>query len=194
MHTFFSSGSGILAKDGIVIAADKAIVSSLLDQVIINADIEYLNLSIFQETEKEKIYRIDNHVVCAVAGWTADANILINHARLISQRFLFSFNEPQPVEQLIVRVCDTKQSYTQFGGLRPFGVSFLIAGWDRHFGFQLYHTDPAGNYTGWRATAIGQNNQSAQALLRQVSLIVVTVSSVNRRPSIEGTLIKSMDT
>lgn len=103
-----------------------------------------------------------------MAGWTADANILIGHARLVSQRFLFSFNEPQPVEQLIVRICDTKQSYTQFGGLRPFGVSFLIAGWDEHFGFQLYHTDPAGNYTGWRATAIGQNNQSAQALLRQV--------------------------
>lgn len=146
-----SSTLGILAKDGVVIAADKAIVSSLLDQ----------------ETEKEKIYRIDNHVACAVAGWTADANILINHARLIAQRFLFSFNEPQPVEQLIVRICDTKQSYTQFGGLRPFGVSFLVAGWDQHFGFQLYHTDPAGNYTGWKATAIGQNNQSAQALLRQ---------------------------
>jgi len=44
-------------------------------------------------------------------------------------------------------------------GLRPFGVSFLYAGWDRHYGFQLYHSDPSGNYAGWRATCIGANDQ-----------------------------------
>ena len=37
-------------------------------------------------------------------------------------------------------------------GLRPFGVSFLYAGWDIHHGFQLYHSDPSGNYGGWKAT------------------------------------------
>ena len=58
---------------------------------------------------------------------------------------LFSFvpsQEPIPVEQLVQLVCDLKQSYTQFGGLRPFGVSFLVAGWDEHHGFQLYQSDP----------------------------------------------------
>ena len=43
-----------------------------------------------------------------------------------------------PVEQLVRAICDVKQSYTQYGGLRPFGVSFLFAGYDRHHGFQLY--------------------------------------------------------
>lgn len=51
------------------------------------------------------------------------------------------------------------KAYTQFGGLRPFGVSFLFTGWDEHHGFQLYHSDPSGNYGGWKATAIGANNQ-----------------------------------
>ena len=54
----------------------------------------------------------------------------------------------------------TRQAYTQFGGLRPFGVSFLFTGWDEHHGFQLYHSDPSGNYGGWKATAIGANNQA----------------------------------
>ena len=62
---------------------------------------------------------------------------------------------------MIVQICDKKQGYTQFGGLRPFGVSFLFAGYDDHHGFQLYHTDPSGNYSGWKATAIGVNNQTA---------------------------------
>ncbi|PFH33034.1 putative proteasome subunit alpha type [Besnoitia besnoiti] len=146
-----SSTLGILAKDGVVLAADKMITSKLLDQ----------------GRTKEKIYKVDDHVMCAVAGLTADANILISQARLIGQRYLYAYDEPQPLEQLVLQICDVKQSYTQFGGLRPFGVSFLFAGWDRHHGFQLYHTDPSGNYSGWKATAIGVNNQSAQTILKQ---------------------------
>ena len=56
----------------------------------------------------------------------------------------------------------TAQAYTQFGGLRPFGVSFLFTGWDEHHGFQLYQSDPSGNYGGWKATAIGANNQASK--------------------------------
>ncbi|CDJ57230.1 proteasome subunit alpha type 4, subunit, putative [Eimeria maxima] len=146
-----SSTLGILAKDGVVLAADKMVTSKLLDH----------------GRAKEKLYKVDNHVMCAVAGLTADANILINQARVNAQRFLYQYGEPQPIEQLVVQICDIKQSYTQFGGLRPFGVSFLFAGWDKHYGFQLYHTDPSGNYSGWKATAIGVNNQSAQTILKQ---------------------------
>jgi len=65
---------------------------------------------------------------------------------------------------VLTRVATT--GYTQFGGLRPFGVSFLYAGWDRHYGFQLYMSDPSGNYGGWRATCIGANNQAAQSILK----------------------------
>merc|ERR1719424_1544455 len=113
------------------------------------------------------MYKLDGHIACAVAGITADANILINKARLTAQRYQYAYDEPQPVEQLVQALCDDKQGYTQFGGLRPFGVSFLFAGYDEHFGFQLYHTDPSGNFSGWKATAIGQNNQTAQSLLKQ---------------------------
>lgn len=52
-------------------------------------------------------------------------------------------------------------------GLRPFGVSLLYAGYDSHYQFQLYHSDPSGNYSGWKATCIGANNGTAQSLLKQ---------------------------
>ncbi len=35
-----------------------------------------------------------------------------------------------PVEELVKYICDYKQSYTQFGGSRPFGVAFMYAGFD----------------------------------------------------------------
>lgn len=52
-------------------------------------------------------------------------------------------------------------------GLRPFGVSILYGGWDAHHSFQLYHSDPSGNYSGWKATCIGSNNGTATSLLKQ---------------------------
>lgn len=52
-------------------------------------------------------------------------------------------------------------------GLRPFGVSIIYAGFDPHYRFQLYHSDPSGNYSGWKATCIGANSGTAQSLLKQ---------------------------
>lgn len=40
-------------------------------------------------------------------------------------------------------------------------------GWDPLYGFQLYQSDPSGNYSGWKATCIGANNSSASSLLKQ---------------------------
>ncbi|KAL3699955.1 hypothetical protein R1sor_017977 [Riccia sorocarpa] len=141
---------GVLAKDGVVLAAEKRVISKLLAT----------------SKSTEKMYKIDDHVACAVAGIMADANILINTARLQAQRYTLAYQEPMPVEQLVQSLCDTKQGYTQFGGLRPFGVSFLFAGYDKKFGFQLYMSDPSGNYGGRKAGAIGANNQAAQSMLK----------------------------
>ena len=106
-------------------------------------------------------------MICAVAGMTADANILINYARQAAQRYLLTYNEEIPCEQLVRRMCDLKQGYTQHGGLRPFGVSFIYAGYDPQRQFQLYQSNPSGNYGGWKATSVGANNASAQSLLKQ---------------------------
>ena len=54
----------------------------------------------------------------------------------------------------------------RYGGQRPFGVKFLFAGYDAHFGYQLYLSDPSGNYSGWKATCLGQNANSGQSILK----------------------------
>jgi 20S proteasome subunit alpha 3 len=62
---------------------------------------------------------------------------LIDYARRVSLDHTIRFDEDIPVEQLISILCDLKQSYTQIGGLRPYGVSFIFGGWDEHYGFQV---------------------------------------------------------
>ncbi|KAG7664120.1 PRE9 [[Candida] subhashii] len=142
---------GILSTEGVVLACEKKVTSKLLDN----------------DGSAEKLYVINDNMICAVAGMTADASILVNNARINAQQYLKTYNEQIPCEILIKRVCDIKQGYTQHGGLRPFGVSFLYAGYDDRYQFQLFTSNPSGNYSGWKATSIGANNSAAQTLLKK---------------------------
>lgn len=142
---------GILAKDGILLAAERRNTNKLLDGAIFS----------------EKIYKLNDDMVCSVAGITSDANVLTNELRVIAQRYQLNYGEPMPCEQLVSYLCDIKQAYTQYGGKRPFGVSILYMGWDKHYGYQLYQSDPSGNYGGWKATCIGNNSGAAVSILKQ---------------------------
>ena len=158
---------GILSNEGIVLAAERRNTNKLLDEVF----------------HSEKIYKLNDDMVCSVAGITSDANLLTNELRLIGQRYKYSYGESIPCEQLVSWLCDIKQAYTQSGGKRPFGVSILYMGWDKHYGFQLYQSDPSGdinsglvfctiiyypgNYGGWKATCIGNNWNAAVSMLKQ---------------------------
>jgi len=164
----------IRSIEGVVLATEKKSASSLLEEV----------------KRSKKMYQGDLHVMCAVSGITADANILINKARLTCQRYMFAYQEKVPVEYLVQHICDHKQQYTQFGGLRPFGVSYL-SGWDKHYGFQLYQTDPSENYGGWKATSIGTNSAAAASILKSDYKDVI---GLNRALSLTiEVLTKTMD-
>jgi 20S proteasome subunit alpha 3 len=130
---------GILCADGVVLATEKQVTSVLLEKTI----------------QSEKIYQVDSHIYCVASGLTADSNMLIDYAREVGQEFRKTFRNPMQVEQLVMRVSDLKQSYTQYGGMRPFGTSFIFAGYDSRNKFQLFTTDPAGNYLKWKAIAHG---------------------------------------
>jgi len=145
------TGLGILAKDGILLAAERRNTNKLLDGAIFS----------------EKIYKLNDDMVCSVAGITSDANVLTNELRVIAQRYQLNYGEPMPCEQLVSYLCDIKLAYTQYGGKRPFGVSILYMGWDKHYGYQLYQSDPSGNYGGWKATCIGNNSGAAVSILKQ---------------------------
>lgn len=162
MEAISMAGSclGILANDGILLAAERRNTNKLLDEVFTSEKIYKLNeyvthLKNLRDLQKSYAFR---DMVCSVAGITSDANVLTNELRLIGQRYLFQYGESIPCEQLVSWLCDVKQAYTQYGGKRPFGVSILYMGWDKHYGYQLYQSDPSGNYSGWKATCIGNNS------------------------------------
>lgn len=120
-----------------------------------------------QDISAEKLYTLTANILCAVAGINSDASILINNARVYAQRYLKTYNEEIQTEQLVRWLADIKQGYTQHGGLRPYGVSLLYAGYDEDDGFKLFMSNPSGNYSGWKATSIGSNNSTAQTVLKQ---------------------------
>ncbi|NHW89255.1 MAG: archaeal proteasome endopeptidase complex subunit alpha [Archaeoglobales archaeon] len=127
---------GIKTKEGVILVADKRVGSRLLEADTI-----------------EKIYKIDEHICAATSGLVADARVLVERARIEAQINRLTYEEPITVKELAKRICDFKQQFTQFGGVRPFGVSLLIAGVD--FVPKLYETDPSGALLEYKATAIG---------------------------------------
>jgi 20S proteasome subunit alpha 3 len=132
------------------------------------------------------------HAYFKGAGLTSDANILISYARLSAQRYRYAYDEPEPLEGLTQLLADYKHGYTQYGGLRPFGCSFLLAGWDSAYGYQLYSTDPSGNYSGWKATAIGNNSPTAISGLKTDMTDSITLEDAKKLAV--KVLTKALDT
>ena len=128
---------GVKAVDGVVLLVDKRITSRLLVAESI-----------------EKIFQIDDHMGAATSGLVADARALIDRARVESQINAVSYDEPIGVEILSKKICDFKQTYTQYGGVRPFGTALLIAGVEDNEA-RLFETDPSGALLEYKATGIG---------------------------------------
>jgi proteasome alpha subunit len=62
------------------------------------------------------------------------------------------------VETLAKKLCDHMQTYTLFGGARPYGTALLIAGVDVEgdaIHYRLFETDPSGTLLEYTATGIG---------------------------------------
>ena len=138
---------GVKVSEGVVLVGERRFVSRLMRST-------------------EKILKIDEHIGLAFAGLQSDARVLIDRARIYAQIHRMVYDEPIPVEALARRICDIKQAYTQHGGVRPFGVSFLFAGVDET-GAQLIETDPGGNYFIIFAHAIGRGANAVMDVLEK---------------------------
>ncbi len=120
-----------------------------------------------QTMGSEKIFKIDDHIGVAIAGLTADARVLIDRARIQAQVNLLNYDEKISVKDCTLNICEYKQVFTQNAGVRPFGVSFLIAGIDSDGKTSLYLTDPSGALWSYFAFAIGSGATEARAYLEE---------------------------
>ena len=100
------------------------------------------------------------------SGMGPDFRVLVRNARKNAQKYFLTYREVQPVSEVVRESALLMQEYTQSGGVRPFGVSCLVAGYDDD-GPQLFQVDPSGAAFGWKATAIGKNYVNAKNFLER---------------------------
>ena len=134
---------GLKFKDGVVLIVDKRITSHLIEPDSI-----------------EKIFQIDEHIACATSGLVTDGRTLVDRARIDAQINKITYDEKIQVKVLVKQICDFKQKYTQYGGVRPFGTSLLIAGVDER-GIWLFATDPSGAFVEYKAGSEGYGRREA---------------------------------
>ena len=148
-----STAIAILTQEGIVLAVERRTQSPLMIP-----------------SSLDKIMEIDAHVACAVSGLTADAQSMVEHGRVQAQNHFFTYNESMPVRSLTQSLCALSANFgtdDEDSMSRPFGVALLVAGHDVDNGYQLYHTDPSGTWTAYKAKAIGSGSEGAQTTLQE---------------------------
>ncbi len=114
-----------------------------------------------------KMFQIDDHIGAVGAGYIPDARIQVDNARVIAQSNRLVYDEPVDIETVAKRIADLNQQYTQYAGVRPFGVSLIISGVDENRGPVVFLTDPTGAYLGFDAIAIGAGSDQVNEYLEK---------------------------
>ncbi len=144
-----STALGIKFKNGVALISDKKIRSKLVER-----------------NSLEKIQLIDDYVASVTSGLVADARVLIDFARIGTQQEKITYGSLVNMENLVKKVADQMQQYTQFGGVRPYGVSMIFAGYDG-IGQRLFDCDPAGTINEYKAVAIGAGKEAVTNFLEK---------------------------
>uniref|UniRef100_A0A7S3NRE4 Proteasome subunit alpha type n=1 Tax=Aureoumbra lagunensis TaxID=44058 RepID=A0A7S3NRE4_9STRA len=105
-----------------------------------------------------KVVKLDDKITLAFAGLTADARVLVQRARVEAQSYRLTCEDSPSVEYMARYLAQLLQRYTQRGGVRPFGVSAILAGFSSDNKPLMYQIDPSGTYFSWKANAIGGRN------------------------------------
>jgi proteasome alpha subunit len=142
--------AGVVYANGVVLVADRRIP----------------NPKLAEPSSLEKTHPIDEGIACATAGLVADARVLVDYARLQAQIHRVTYAESIGVELLVRRICDYKQQYTQYGGVRPFGTALLVGGYDES-GLHLFETEPSGSLTSFKAASTGGNRNAVVELFEE---------------------------
>ena len=139
---------GIKGKDGVIIAVEEKSRALQVSEIT------------------QKIFQIDDHIAAAAAGYIPDARVQVDNARYFSQSNKLTYDEPVEIETVAKHIADQNHQFTQYSGVRPYGVALIIAGVDKN-GSNVFIIDPSGTFVSYAAVAIGLGADDVNGFLEK---------------------------
>lgn len=113
------------------------------------------------------IFSISRHIGMCATGPIPDARNVSVRCKSIAAEFKYEYGYEIPVHVLAKRLANVFQTYTQNAYMRPLGVILTFVSVDEETGPAIYKCDPAGYYTGYKATATGPKQQELISALEK---------------------------
>ena len=118
--------------------------------------------------KQSKIKEVDKGLYFLPSGLISDSNYLLTQARLLSQRHTLVYGEIVGPEALARQLGELMAKHTITGGLRAFGTSVLLAGFDQHSKKpKILLIDNGGSFISVKAHASGQDSEKINIYLRE---------------------------
>jgi 20S proteasome subunit alpha 7 len=145
---------GVRCKDGVIIAAEKLMMSKLL-----------------VESSGRLIHKLDEHIGVVTSGIVPDGRAVARVAQNICSKYRENYGERITPGVLAEQLADVMYAYTSYAAYRPFGTHVLVCGYDDDKSdHELYLCELDGTFTRYLGTAIGKGTRTAKTEIQKLKI------------------------
>ncbi len=138
-------------------------IGMISDEAVVFVAHRNITIPLAVPSTLQKIFKVDSHIAVTYSGIVSDGLHMVSVMRSKAQSHRMIYDETESVETIAREIAEELQMATQYGGMRPYGISMLVGGVDSDK--KLFEIGPDAAFLGYKAVAIGSGKKAAEDIL-----------------------------